>query len=104
MIVITFINTILFIIIGLIIDVNVWYWMILGLMIITSIINFIIDKVVDKYSDDGIGNILASNVDVIENDKKILNYIQSVIDLNEELLKDNKMLIDELKRRDEKRN
>ena len=101
MIVITFINAILFIIIGLTIDVNVWYWMILGLMISTSIINFIIDKVVDKYNDDGIGNILANNVDVIENDKKILNYIQSVIDLNEELLKDNKMLIEELKRRNE---
>ena len=101
MIVITFINAILFIIIGLTIDVNVWYWTILGLMISTSIINFIIDKVVDKYSDDGIGNILANNVDVIENDKKILNYIQSVIDLNEELLKDNKMLIEELKRRNE---
>ena len=101
MIVITFINAILFIIIGLTIDVNVWYWMILGLMISISIINFIIDKVADKYSDDGIGNILANNVDVIENDKKILNYIQSVIDLNEELLKDNKMLIEELKRRNE---
>lgn len=94
----------LFLIIGLTINANVWYWLLLGLLICMGIIRFVLKQVEEKYDKDINKSIMEFCDKVIKHNEQIIELSEHINTLNGDVLNDNKILIDELKRRDEKRN
>lgn len=100
----TSISAALFIIIGATINANVWYWILLGLLICMGIIHFVFKQVEEKYNKDINKSIMEFCDKVIKHNEQIIELSEHINTLNGDVLNDNKILIDELKRRDEKRN
>lgn len=100
----TSISAALFIIIGATINANVWYWLLLGLLICMGIIRFVLKQVEEKYDKDINKSIMEFCDEVIKHNEQIIELSEHINTLNGDVLNDNKILIDELKRRDEKRN
>ena len=100
----TSISAALFIIIGVTINANVWYWLLLGLLICMGIIRFVFKQVEEKYDKDINKSIMEFCDKVIKHNEQIIELSEHINTLNGDVLNDNKILIDELKRRDEKRN
>lgn len=94
----------LFLIIGLTINANFWYWLLLGLLICMGIIRFVLKQVEEKYDKDINKSIMEFCDEVIKHNERIIELSEHISTLNGDVLNDNKILIDELKRRDEKRN
>lgn len=100
----TIISAALFIIIGATINANVWYWILLGLLICMGILRFVLERVEEKYNKNINKSIMEFCDEVIKHNGEIIKLSEHINTLNGDVLNDNKILIDELKRRDEKRN
>ena len=100
----TIISAALFIIIGATINANVWYWILLGLLICMGILRFVLEQVEEKYNKNINKSIMEFCDEVIKHNGQIIELSEHINTLTGDVLNDNKILIDELKRRDEKRN
>lgn len=101
----TSISAALFIIIGVKINANVWYWLLLGLLICMGIIRFVLKQVKEKYDKDinksimeFSDKVIKHNCQIIELSERISALNGDVLNDNKILINDNKILIDELKR------
>ena len=98
----TIISAALFIMIGVNINANVWYWLLLGLLICMGVIRFVLKQVEEKYDKDIKKSIMEFFDEVIKHNCQIIEISERINALNGDVLNDNKILIDELKRRNNK--
>ena len=98
----TIISAALFIRMGVNINANVWYWLLLGLLICMGVIRFVLKQVEEKYDKDIKKSIMEFFDEVIKHNCQIIEISERINALNGDVLNDNKILIDELKRRNNK--
>ena len=85
----------LFLIIGLTINANFWYWLLLGLYFVVKILKCVCDILEEKCQKDITSSvikfnneILRSNKEIIDTDESVLLHAKQLIDICERYIKE----------------
>lgn len=73
------INVGLFIIIGLTINANSWYWLLVVLYLAVKIFEYVCDILEEKYQKDITNRVINFNDEILNSNKKIIKADESVL-------------------------